>query len=172
MTEDIVKDYGGLSFEFATSEEQRKELWSARHSLYPATIALRPGSTGAIVTDACVPLSQFSALIEATAADVKKLNVVGPCFGHAGDGNLHCILPVKDDDPPDYLDRLELANANLIARTLRMGGTCTGEHGIGYGKIEYLERQYGKGAVDMMKAVKKSLDPCNIMNPGKVVSLP
>ena len=170
MTEAIcIEDHGGSSFEFASSEEDRKVLWSARHSLALAAVALRPGSTGAIITDACVPLSQFASLIQATVADVKQYDVVGPCFGHAGDGNLHCILPVKDDDPQDYLDRLEKVNENLIARTLQAGGTCTGEHGIGYGKMKYLERQYGPGAVHMMKAIKGALDPMNIMNPGKVV---
>ena len=170
MTESIcTKEYGGSNFEFATSDEDRKGLWSARHSLYPASLALRPGSTGAIVTDACVPLGQFASLIEETALDVKRYGVVGPCFGHAADGNLHCILPVREDDSQEYWDRLEKVNENLVARTLRAGGTCTGEHGVGFGKIKYLEQQYGTGAPDMMMAVKSALDPRNVMNPGKVV---
>jgi len=114
-------------------------------------------------------LSQFASLLEATAADVKKYNVVGPCFGHAGDGNLHCILALKEDDPQEYLDRCEKVNENIIARTLAVGGTCTGEHGVGYGKMQHLERQYGTDTVHMMKAIKKALDPSNTMNPGKVV---
>ena len=166
-----IEENGGANFEFATSEEDRTALWSARHTLYNASMALRPGAAGTIVTDACVPNSQFARLIEATAADVKKYNVVGPCFGHAGDGNLHCLLPYRDDDPPEYMERLEKVKENLVARTLQAGGTCTGEHGVGCGKIQYLERQYGPGAVSMMKAVKQALDPRNIMNPGKIVPL-
>jgi D-lactate dehydrogenase (cytochrome) len=172
MAESIcTEEHYGSNFEFASSEEDRNALWSARHTLYNASLALRPGATNIVVTDACVPVSQFAALIEGTVADVEKFNVVGPCFGHAGDGNLHCLLPLLDDDSPDYLARVEQVKENLIARTLRAGGTCTGEHGIGCGKIQYLEQQYGSGAVAMMKLVKRALDPCNIMNPGKVLPL-
>jgi D-lactate dehydrogenase (cytochrome) len=167
-----LEEHGGENFEFASSEEDRRALWSARHTLYNASLALRHGATAVIVTDACVPLSKFAALIEATAADVKKYDVVGPCFGHAGDGNLHCLLPFREDDSPDYMARLEKVKENLMRRTLEAGGTCTGEHGIGCGKLQYLERQYGSGAVGMMKGIKMGLDPFNIMNPGKVVALP
>jgi D-lactate dehydrogenase (cytochrome) len=170
-TSDICKDVGGESFAFAADEEGRNRLWSARHTLYYASIAYRPGATGAIVTDCCVPLSEFARLIDETARDVLEHDVVGPCFGHAGDGNLHCILPIRDDDPPQYLDRVRAVQANLIDRTLKAGGTCTGEHGVGYGKIQYLERQYGPGAVRVMQSVKRALDPYSIMNPGKVVPL-
>lgn len=173
LTEDIcVKDYTGSSFTFASDEEDRRALWAARHTLYYASIAFRKGATGAIVTDCCVPLSKFADLIAETAKDVKAHGVVGPCFGHAGDGNLHCILPVRDDDSEEYLQLLETVNENLIRRTLAAGGSCTGEHGVGYGKIKYLERQYGPGAITMMRAIKQSLDPFNIMNPGKVVPMP
>jgi D-lactate dehydrogenase (cytochrome) len=130
---------------------------------------LRKGATQAIITDACVPLSKFAELIEATAKDVEKLGVVGSCFGHAGDGNFHCILPFLPGDPKEYMDKLHEVNNNVIRRTLEVGGTCSGEHGVGYGKIKYLEAQYGPGGVRMMKAVKTALDPFQIMNPGKVV---
>lgn len=169
-TSAICKDLGGSSFAFASAEEERNNLWSARHTLYYASIAYRVGATGAIVTDCCVPLSKFAELIDATARDVEAHGVVGPCFGHAGDGNLHCILPVRDDDSEEYHDKLRSIQSHLIQRTLEAGGTCTGEHGIGYGKIAYLERQYGSGAVRAMAAIKRALDPANIMNPGKVVS--
>jgi D-lactate dehydrogenase (cytochrome) len=168
-TSGLCGDAGGTGFAHAVTDEERTALWNARHSLYYASIAHRPGATGAIVTDCCVPLSKFADLIEATAADVLEQGVVGPCFGHASDGNLHCILPVRDDDSEEYLDRLQSVQSNLIDRTLSAGGTCTGEHGIGYGKIRYLERQYGPGAVGAMMAIKRSLDPRNIMNPGKIV---
>ena len=169
LTEDIVKDFGASNFQFTAGEDERKALWAARHSLYYASINLRPGATDAILTDACVPISKFAELIEATAKDVEELEVIGPCFGHAGDGNFHCILPLRDDDTQEYIDKLHQVNNNLIERTLEAGGTCTGEHGVGYGKIKYLERQYGEGAVQMMKSIKHALDPHNIMNPGKVI---
>jgi D-lactate dehydrogenase (cytochrome) len=118
-----------------------------------------------------VPLSHLPALLEATAADVRAEGIVGPCFGHAGDGSFHCILPVSDNDPPAYWERVHRVNANLLRRTLAVGGTCTGEHGVGAGKIPYLEEQYGPGAVHAMKLIKQSLDPYGLMNPGKVVDM-
>lgn len=169
MTASICEDFGGSEFEFTSGEEDRKALWAARHTLYYASINLRPGARDAILTDACVPISKFAELIEATANDVKELGVVGPCFGHAGDGNFHCILPVVEGDSEEYTKNLHEVNNRLIQRTLAVGGTCTGEHGVGYGKIKYLEQQYGSGAVKMMKAIKKALDPNNILNPGKIV---
>lgn len=163
------EEFGGSSFAFAANQQERKALWTARHSLYYATMALRAGATGAIVTDCCVPLSKFAYLIDETSKDVREQGVVGPCFGHAADGNLHCILPTREIEDDDYMAKLHKVNENLVSRTLALGGTCTGEHGVGYGKIKYLERQYGAGAVQMMKAIKQALDPKNIMNPGKVV---
>jgi D-lactate dehydrogenase (cytochrome) len=171
MTESIcVDDFGGSNFDFHSDEQERRALWSARHNLLYATIAMRPRATSAFITDACVPLSHFANLIEATARDVEEKGLIGPCFGHAGDGNLHCILPLLEDESEEYLEKVHQVNENLIERTLLAGGTCTGEHGVGYGKIKYLERQYGLGATVMMQMVKKGLDPYNIMNPGKIVS--
>lgn len=161
----------GTNFLFTANEEQRRSLWAARHKLYYASLALRKGSTNALLTDACVPLSKFADLITATVEDVKLYGVVGPCFGHAGDGNFHCILPFTDLDTEEYRQKLHLINERLIDRTIEAGGTCTGEHGVGYGKIKYLQRQYGEGAVMMMKKIKAAFDPDNIMNPGKVVIL-
>ena len=169
MTESIVQDFGGSNFQFTAGEEERKSLWSARHTLYYASLNLRPGAKGAILTDVCVPISKFAELVEATAKEVQEKGVVGPCFGHAGDGNFHCILPVLEDDSDEYMAKLHEINNNLIQRTLQVGGTCTGEHGVGYGKIKYLEKQYGLGAVQMMKSIKSALDPHNIMNPGKII---
>lgn len=172
LTESIcVGDSGGSNFQFKKDEEERRALWAARHKLYYASLALRPGATNALLTDACVPLSKFADLITDTVKDVQNMDVIGPCFGHAGDGNFHCILPLLEDDSEDYKARVHLVNDNLIRRTIEAGGTCTGEHGIGYGKIKYLTQQYGEGGVRMMKLVKKGLDPNNIMNPGKVVIL-
>ena len=171
LTESICDDYGGSSFVFKTDEAERKVLWKARHNLYYASLALRKGATDAVITDACVPLSKFADIVTATAKDVKELNVVGPCFGHAGDGNFHCILPIVDDDDEDYVARVHQVNDNLIRRTIDVGGSCTGEHGIGNGKLKYLHDQYGEGPIKFMKELKKGIDPNNIMNPGKVVVL-
>ena len=164
-----VEEFRGSNFSFASDEEERQSLWKARHSLYYAAIASRPGAETAIVTDACVPLSRFAELVHKTSLDVQEKGVVGPCFGHAGDGNIHCILPVLKEDDESYVAKLWEINDNLIKRTLDMGGTCSGEHGVGYGKMKYLKRQYGDGAVEMMRRVKRGLDPFNIMNPGKIV---
>lgn len=173
LTQEMCSGFGGSNFKCASAAEDRATLWSARHSLYYASIASRKGTSGpkAIVTDACVPLSQFARVLDETVKDVQSLGVVGTCFGHAGDGNFHVILPIKDDDTAEYLGRLQEVNDNLIRRTLQAGGTCSGEHGIGYGKMKYLEQQYGAGALAVMKAVKQGLDPYNIMNPGKIVDL-
>lgn len=162
-------DFGASNFVFTKEEEQRKALWSARHKLYYASINSRKGAKSALVTDACVPLSKLADLITATAADLKDLDVVGVNFGHAGDGNFHCILPIMDSDSDEYMSRIHLVNSNLIERTIDAGGTCTGEHGVGYGKKQYLVKQYGEGGVDFMRRIKIGIDPNNIMNPGKVV---
>ena len=169
LTVSICDDCGGSNFQFKSDEDERRALRVARHKLYYASLALRPGATNALLTDACAPLSKFVDLITDTVTHVKEMDVVGPCFGHAGDGNFHCILPLVDDDSEEYKERFHLMNDTLIQRTTAAGGTCTGEHGIGYGKIKYLTQQYGIGGVHMMELVKKGLDPYNIMNPGKVV---
>ena len=116
-----------------------------------------------------MPISRLAEVMTATAADVQESGVVGPIFGHAGDGNFHCILLVKEDDPPEYVALLEGINDRLIQRTLAMGGTCTGEHGVGIGKKKYLATEKGQGAVDMMRTIKRALDPLGILNPGKVI---
>jgi D-lactate dehydrogenase (cytochrome) len=162
-------DFQCTSFQVATNEEERKRLWSARHQLYYAAIAYRSGATSAIVTDACVPLSHFATILTETMHDVQELDVVGPCFGHVGDGNLHCILPISENDPPEYRNKLDIVANRLMERTLKVGGTCTGEHGIGYGKIKYLQQQYNTDTLQLMKVIKNAIDPYNIMNPGKVV---
>ena len=143
-------------------------MWAARHATYYASCSLRPDAKG-LVTDACVPLSHLASVIEATAADVEESGVIGPVFGHAGDGNFHCILPISPDDTEEYILKVEDVNKRLIERTLEAGGTCTGEHGVGSGKISYLERQYGGAAVEIMRGIKRTLDPKGIMNPGKIV---
>uniref|UniRef100_A0A7S1BM94 D-lactate dehydrogenase (cytochrome) n=1 Tax=Corethron hystrix TaxID=216773 RepID=A0A7S1BM94_9STRA len=166
---EILNDHGCMTLKTASGEKERRDLWSARHSLYYAALALRGGDAAGFVTDACVPLGSLPDLIEATTEDVKRLGVVGPCFGHAGDGNFHCILPILEGDSEKYRAAVNEVNDNLIRRTMRAGGSCTGEHGVGVGKVKYLEWQYGAGACEMMKAIKMAVDPKNIMNPGKIV---
>lgn len=163
-------DNKGGEFRWASSEGDRRKLWAARHGTYYASLALRPGSRG-IVTDAAVPLSRMAEVMRQTAEDVKKSGVIGPIFGHAGDGNFHCILLTRDNDSPEYTEALHGVKERLILRTLAAGGTCTGEHGIGVGKKKYLEAQFGAGAVGLMGTIKRSLDPLNILNPGKIVDV-
>ena len=171
LTELICNEFGGSNFEFKTDEIERRKLWSARHDLYYASLAMRKGAEKAIITDACVPLSKLPDLISATAQDVKDYGVIATTFGHAGDGNFHCILPILEDDDEEYIKKLHEINENLIKRTLEVGGTCTGEHGIGNGKIKYLKQMYGGGGVKFMQMIKKGLDVNNIMNPGKIVDI-
>lgn len=169
LVSEVLQDDKTADTQWAWEAGARQALWKARHSLYYAAIASRPKATNAIVTDACVNLSHLPALLEATAADVQAAGLVGPCFGHAGDGSFHCILPVSEEDTEDYWQRVHKVNDNLLQRTLAVGGTVTGEHGVGTGKIKYLEQQYGPGAVQMMRLIKSSLDPHGLLNPGKVL---
>ncbi|KAL7540161.1 hypothetical protein ACHAXR_009911 [Thalassiosira sp. AJA248-18] len=173
-----VDDFGGINFVSASDASTRQALWGARHRLYYSSIALRAGngdndegatSQSTVVTDVCVPLPHFADIIAATACDVDELNVIGPCFGHAGDGNFHCILPLIKSDSKEYKDNVFKVIENMTDRAISVGGTCTGEHGVGFGKKKYLTMMYGEGGVSMMKAVKTSLDPWNILNPGKIV---
>jgi len=170
ISAECCAEHGGGSFEWSTKAEERRRLWQARHATYYASLALRPGSRG-IVTDAAVPISQLAQVMEATAADVTASNVVGPIFGHAGDGNFHCILLSHPDDPAEYTERLHAVHYRLLERALACGGTCTGEHGIGIGKKAWLRKQHGDGAVGVMRAIKIALDPLNILNPDKVVDV-
>mmetsp|Transcript_9447 Transcript_9447/g.28289 ORF Transcript_9447/g.28289 Transcript_9447/m.28289 type:complete len:479 (+) Transcript_9447:190-1626(+) len=164
---ELCADAGGSDVKWSADEAERERLWAARHSTYYASLALKREGK-AIVTDACVPISRLAELVRTTADDVRASGVVGPVFGHAGDGNFHCILVYNAEDDEDYLERLHGVNARLIDRTLAAGGTCTGEHGVGVGKKKYLARQHGPEAVAAMKALKGALDPRGIMNPGKI----
>ena len=162
----IAADNGGQAFEWATTPEARTRLWTARHNAYFAGIQSRPGCR-AITTDACVPISQ---LANAILASVDEANASGlPYFlvGHVGDGNFHMGYLI---DPNSATERqsAETLNHQLVERALALGGTCTGEHGVGLHKLGFLRQEAGDGAVDMMRAIKQALDPHNIMNPGKI----
>ena len=170
LAEEVSTDAGGYDFRWSADLDERNRLWEARHSTYYASLSLKENGK-AIVTDACVPLSRLADVVAATARDVEDHGVVGPIFGHAGDGNFHCILVYNDDDSADYVQRLHAVNANLIDRAIDAGGTCTGEHGVGAGKKAYVLREKGAVAVGAMRSVKAALDPNAIMNPGKIFDL-
>ncbi len=162
----IAAEHGGSGFEWATRTEDRNALWAMRHSAFHAVLASRPGSTS-LVTDICVPISRLSEAIEACRADLAEAQIDGPILGHVGDGNFHAVL-LFDDTDPDEKSRVLAASNRLVDLSLSLGGTATGEHGIGLGKLSYMEREHGQ-AWAMMGAIKQTLDPHNIMNPGKLV---
>jgi D-lactate dehydrogenase (cytochrome) len=170
LASEVMEDFD-VAITVESDPDKRRDLWAARHDLYYASIRLRDGAEHAIVTDACVPLSEFANILQATADDIDTLDVVATCFGHAGDGNFHCILPTLPSDSEDYRARQSEMNNRLIQRTLDVGGTCTGEHGVGYGKVPYLEQQYSPPTIGMMRSIKLALDPRNLMNPGKVIKM-
>lgn len=161
----IAQSHGGGDFQWASKEEERLKLWQARHDAFWAAKSIMPGQMDAFSTDVCVPISQLAECVEATRLDLKQHNIFGPMIGHVGDGNFHVAMYCNPEDP-DQVTALKRAYDRLIDRALAMGGTCTGEHGIGRGKRKYLRQEHGAG-VDVMLAIKKALDPQNIMNPGK-----
>ncbi|MCC6611142.1 MAG: FAD-binding protein [Burkholderiales bacterium] len=168
QVQEIAREHGGEGFEWATKPEDRNRLWSARHQAYFAGLQLRPGSR-AISTDVCVPISRLTECIVETMRDIEQASMPIPLFGHVGDGNFHCMILVRPDSAED-LAEARAFNERVVNRALAMEGTCTGEHGIGLGKIASLKKELGE-AVDLMVAIKRTLDPDNIMNPGKVVPL-
>lgn len=165
--QEIAASHGGGNFRWAVREEERSALWQARHDAYYAAISLRPGCRG-WPTDVCVPISQLARCILETRADLDATGLVAPLVGHVGDGNFHLVF-VIDPDNPQELAEAEAANRRLVRRALALGGTCTGEHGVGYGKREFMEQEHGAEAIDAMRAVKRALDPRGLMNPGKVL---
>jgi D-lactate dehydrogenase (cytochrome) len=162
----LAADHGGSGFDWATRTEARTALWTMRHNAYYAILAARPGAR-AVVTDICVPISKLAQAIEETRADLQEAGVPGPILGHVGDGNFHSVLLVDESDPGE-LARAKAAAARMVERSLALGGTATGEHGIGVGKLDYMAREHGTGWA-MMGAIKAALDPEGIMNPGKLV---
>ncbi|MFB9148383.1 FAD-binding oxidoreductase [Roseovarius ramblicola] len=162
----IAADHGGRGFDWATMPEARTALWTMRHNAYYAILASRPGAR-AIVTDICVPISRLAEAIEETRADLARAGVAGPILGHVGDGNFHAVLMVDMEDEAE-IARAKSASDRMVERALAMGGTATGEHGIGVGKLGYMAQEHGGGWA-MMGAIKAALDPDNILNPGKLV---
>ena len=166
---EIAREHGGGPFDWAVKPEDRTRLWQARHDAYWAGRGLRPGAK-AIATDVCVPISRLAECVTATQADIAANRLVAPILGHVGDGNFHLTLLVDMDDR-DEVARAEGLCERLVERALAMEGTCTGEHGVGQGKMKYLNEEHGAPALAAMRALKQALDPHGIMNPGKIVTL-
>jgi D-lactate dehydrogenase (cytochrome) len=166
MVGEIAEGFGGGDFAWATRAEDRTRLWAARHDAFWALKALRPG-TEAKATDVCVPISRLADCVLAARDDAAQAGLLAPILGHVGDGNFHMTFLLNLNDPEE-IERAEAVNARMVAHALEVGGTCTGEHGIGSGKIDFLEREHGD-AVQVMRAIKRALDPGDILNPGKVL---
>ncbi|WP_336487778.1 FAD-binding oxidoreductase [Methylobacterium nigriterrae] len=164
---EIAADQGGGPFAWATQAEERTRLWQARHDGYWAAMSLRPGAK-AISTDVCVPISRLAECVEGSKRDIAESGLIAPIVGHVGDGNFHCLLLVDPEDPGEVARGTALID-RMVARALAMEGTCTGEHGIGQKKIRFMADEHGPGALDLMRALKRTLDPHGIMNPGKVL---
>ena len=162
----ISDELGGDDFSWASRPEDRNRLWQARHDAHYANMQLRPGAR-AWPTDVCVPISRLAECISETRRDIEESGLLAPIVGHVGDGNFHVDM-VLDPGNADEVSRARALNERLVARALEMEGTCTGEHGVGYGKIDDLRAEHGE-AVDLMRSLKTALDPLNLMNPGKVV---
>jgi len=164
---DIAADNEGGEFQWAIQQEDRTKLWTARHRAYYADIALRPGCRS-LTTDVCVPISALPELVTSTKADIDANGLVGPMVGHVGDGNFHTMLLFDPSDSAEFKKCKEVAN-RMARSAIALGGTCTGEHGVGQGKMILLEEQFGKDGIDVMKQIKAALDPQSLMNPGKVI---
>ncbi len=166
---EIAHDLGGSAFEWALKAEDRTRLWQARHDAYWAARSLRPG-VQALATDVCVPISRLSQCVTETQRDIAEHGLIAPILGHVGDGNFHLSLLVDMADAEEVKAAKALCE-RLVERALAMDGTCTGEHGVGEGKMKYLARELGAPALQAMAGIKRALDPDNILNPGKIVAL-
>jgi D-lactate dehydrogenase (cytochrome) len=164
---DIAAEHGAHDMSRAISPEARAQMWQARHDAYYSALALRPGSRG-WTTDVCVPISRLADCIHETKRDLASSRLVGPLVGHVGDGNFHLVMPVRPDDPEDMTEAHRITD-RLVERALAMGGTCSGEHGVGLGKMCFMEAEHGAAAIDVMRGIKHALDPLDLMNPGKVL---
>ena len=167
--QEIASEFGGEGFDWATTPEQRNKLWTARHHAYFAALQTKPGSR-CVTTDTCVPISRLADCINESVAEVEPSGLAYFIVGHVGDGNFHLGYLV-DPSLPQERETAERLNRQLVERALQMDGTCTGEHGIGLHKMDFLISEAGVGAVSMMRKLKQALDPKNIMNPGKIFAL-
>jgi D-lactate dehydrogenase (cytochrome) len=167
---EIATEFGGGPFEWATKAEDRTRLWQARHDGYWAAQGLRPGAK-AFATDVCVPISRLAECVTESQRDAEQSKLIAPIAGHVGDGNFHMLLLVDRTDS-DEVARADAFLKRLVERALAMEGTCTGEHGVGQGKMKYLPAEHGEAMLDTMASIKHALDPKNIMNPGKIFAMP
>jgi len=168
MVKSLTTGHGGSAFRWATQAEDRNKLWQARHNAYYAALALRPGAKG-WATDVCVPISRLADCISETKRDLRESKMLAPLVGHVGDGNFH-LTYVIDPGNPQEMETAQRLNERMVRRALAMGGTCTGEHGVGYGKIDFLEAEHGP-ALEAMRRLKRAFDPDNILNPGKILRM-
>jgi D-lactate dehydrogenase (cytochrome) len=166
---EIAGELGGGPFDWATRAEDRSRLWQARHDAYWAAQRLRPG-VQALSSDVCVPISRLAECVDESQRDAAASRLLAPVVGHVGDGNFHMLLLIDRNDA-DEVRRAEEFLARLAERAVAMDGTCTGEHGIGQGKMKYMKSEHGAPALETMRAIKRALDPLDILNPGKIVSL-
>jgi len=162
----IAESEGAIRFDWAEREEDRRRLWKARHDVYWAIKTVFPGRD-ALATDVCVPISRLAECVLATQQDIEASGLIAPIVGHVGDGNFH-TTPVFDRNDPSQLAAVEGFLERLVERAIAMEGTCTGEHGVGQGKAKYLKAELGDGLA-VMRSIKAALDPCDILNPGKII---
>ena len=165
----IAEECGGLGFVWTDRPEDRSKLWQARHDAYWAGLSLRPGAS-CLSTDVCVPISRLAEAVDAAQADLQALGLLGTIVGHVGDGNFH-VLPLFDTANAEEVARVDAFCSRLVKRAIAMDGTSTGEHGVGQGKMKYLEQELGAPALDLMRMIKRALDPDNLMNPDKIVTV-
>jgi len=167
----IAAEHKGQGFEWATRPEDRSRLWNARHNAYFAFLQLKPGCR-AVTTDVCVPISRLADCVVETEKDLlaSALQLPAPIVGHVGDGNFHVALLI-DPNKPEELEEAERINQRIVARAIAMDGTCTGEHGVGLHKMDFLIAEHGNDAIDLMRSIKQALDPKHILNPGKIFHL-
>jgi len=168
LVQEIAAEHEALGFEWATLPEERSRLWAARHNAYFALLQLRPGSR-AISTDCCVPISRLAECILDTKADCEKHQMIYSIIGHVGDGNFHVLMLIDPNDPADVA-KAEGVNARMVTRALEMDGTCTGEHGVGMHKMDFLIQEHGAEGIELMRKLKHAFDPSNLLNPGKIIS--
>ncbi|CAJ0713417.1 D-lactate dehydrogenase (cytochrome) [Ralstonia sp. GP73] len=164
----ITAEHKGQGFEWATRPEDRSRLWNARHNAYFAFLQLKPGCR-AVTTDVCVPISRLAECVVETEKDLlaSALQLPAPIVGHVGDGNFHVALLI-DPNKPEELEEAERINQRIVARAIAMDGTCTGEHGVGLHKMDFLIAEHGNDAIDLMRSIKQALDPKHVLNPGKI----
>jgi len=168
IVQGIAADHGGMDFEWAERPEDRSRLWAARHSAYFAGLQLRPGCR-ASTTDVCVPISRLADCVRETVEELERASFPYTIVGHVGDGNFHVLMLLDPDDEAQWRES-ETINHNLVRRAIAADGTCTGEHGIGLHKMQFMAEEHGEDALALMRSLKHAFDPNNILNPGKIIS--